>query len=64
LIAEHNGTTIDYDENPDSHDLVDDHRAVLNPGGVLGSADGSNSTSQRETRYGTQPDGSVNPGAA
>jgi len=37
LIAEHNGTTIDYDENPDSHDLADDHRAVLNPGAALGA---------------------------
>src|SRR5947209_6645714 len=37
LIAEHNGTTIDYDENPDGHDLADDHRAVLNPRAVLGS---------------------------
>jgi len=37
LIAENNGTTIEYDEHPDSHDLADDHRAVLNPGAVLGS---------------------------
>ena len=37
LIAENNGTTIEYDENPDSHDLADDRRAVLNPGAVLGS---------------------------
>jgi hypothetical protein len=37
LIAENNGTTIEYDENPDSHDLADDHRAVLNPDAVLGS---------------------------
>lgn len=35
LIAENNGTRIDYDEHPDSHDLADDHRAVLNPGAVL-----------------------------
>jgi hypothetical protein len=36
-IAEHNDTTIDYDENPDRYDLADDRRAVLNPGAVLGS---------------------------
>jgi hypothetical protein len=29
--------TIEYDEHPASHDLADDHRAVLNPGAVLGS---------------------------
>jgi diadenosine tetraphosphatase ApaH/serine/threonine PP2A family protein phosphatase len=37
LIAENNGTTIQYDEHPGSHDLADDRRAVLNPGAVLGS---------------------------
>jgi hypothetical protein len=37
LIAENNDTTIEYDAHPDSHDLADDRRAVLNPGAVLGS---------------------------
>ena len=37
LIAENSGTTIEYDERPDSHGLADDRRAVLNPGAVLGS---------------------------
>ena len=37
LIAENNGTTIEYDEHPDSHDFADDRSAMLNPGAVLGS---------------------------
>jgi predicted phosphodiesterase len=64
LIAENNGRTIQYDEHPGSHDLADDRRAVLNPGSCSNHADGSNSTSHRETRSGTRPDLSVNPGAA
>lgn len=37
LLAETNGTTIRYDEDPADYDLASDRRAVFNPGAVLRS---------------------------
>ena len=64
LIAENNGTTIQYDEHQTATTSPTTVAQCSTPAPCSDHADGSNSTSQRETRSGTQPDLSVNSGAA